>query len=225
MPATEAQRGVCVEAAGARLAGEIYLPPHPRGFVLFASSRDLMRLDLRQLDLSRSLNSRGLGTLVFDLVDASDDTNAETDLEVLSGRLLEAVEWSRRQWGVDGLPLGFVGSGLGSAAALVAAAALGPELSGVAIRGGRPDLAGDALAKVRAATLFIFAGDAPTEAESAITAAARLRGPQRILNLPSQLGRDGRWAATDAIGQWLQWHLAAAPAWQTGSERSARADR
>jgi putative phosphoribosyl transferase len=225
LPATEAQRGVCVEAAGARLAGEIHLPSDPSGFVLFASNRDLMRLDLRQLDLSRSLNSRGLGTLVFDLVDASDDAEVEGDLEVLSERLLEAVEWSRRQWGVDGLPLGLVGSGLASAAALVVAAALGPELSAVALRGGRPDLAGDGLGKVRVATLFIFGGDDPTEAEAAIAAAARVRGPQRILNLPSQLDRDGRWGGTAAICQWLDWHLTAVAPRQVRSEGSARARR
>jgi putative phosphoribosyl transferase len=207
MATTEIERGVCVEAAGARLAGELHLPPDPRGFVVFASSRDLMRLDNRQLDLSKSLNRRGLGTLLFDLVDASDGAEVEGDLEILSERLLEATEWSYRQRGVAELPLGFVGSGLGSAAAFVAAAALGSQVAAVATHGGRPDLARDGLAKVRAATLFLFAGDDPIEGEAAIAAASRVRGPQRIRNLSPRAEANGSWAATGAICRWMEWYL------------------
>lgn len=107
------------------MSGELYLPPQPRGLVLFASNRDLMRLDRRQVDLGEALNRRGIGTLLFDLVETTDDVETENDLEVLTERLLGASEWSSEQWGVGGLPLGYVGSGLGSAAALIAAVALG----------------------------------------------------------------------------------------------------
>jgi len=207
MPTTEIQRGVCVEAAGARLAGEIHVPPDPRGFVLFASNRDLMRLDRRQVDLGRALNRRGLGTLLFDLDETTDDLDLEGDLEVLTERLLEATEWSLEQRGVNDLPIGYVGSGLGSAAALVAAAALGPRICAVAAHGGRPDLAGEGLGKVQAPTLLVFGGDDPLEAQAAVAAAGKLRCPQRIRNLGSDGGSAGRWTATFAICRWMEWHL------------------
>lgn len=183
----------------------MHVPPEARGFVLFASDRPWIRLNRRQIDLSEALNESGLGTLLFDLVDAGDDV--EGNLEGLVERLLGASGWISERWGVAGLPLGYVSSGLGSAAALVAAAALGPELSAVAVRGGRPDLAGAALGKVQAATLFAFSGDDPIEAEAAISAAGRVRGPQRIRNYPSHEGSDGSWAATPAICSWMRWHL------------------
>ncbi len=205
MPTTEIQRGINVEAGETRLAGELHVPPQASGFVLFASDQPSMRLNRRQIDLSEALNESGLGTLLFDLVDPGDGLDGK--LEVLAERLLGASEWVSERWGVAGLPLGYVSSGLGSAAALVAAAELGPELRAVAIRGGRPDLAGPRLGKVEAATFFAFAGDNPVEAEAAISAASRVRGPQRLRNYPSQEGPNGSWGATPAICSWLQWHL------------------
>ena len=209
------QRGVCVEAAGARLAGEIRMPPRPRGFVLFASNRELMRLDRRQIGLGEALNDRGLGILLFDLVETTDDAEIEWDLEILTERLLGATNWSLGQKGVGDVPIGFVGSGLGSAAALVVAAALGPPVCAVAVNGGRPDLASDGLAKVEAATLLVFASDDPVEAEAAIAAAAKLRGPQRIRNVPTHTRPGGSWQATSAICRWMEWHLGS-PGWRIG---------
>jgi hypothetical protein len=113
-----------------------------------------MRLDRRQVALGEALNERGLGTILFDLVEATDDAETESDLEILTERLIGATEWSLGQWGVDRLPLGYVGSGLGSAASLVASVALGPTICAIASHGGRPDLAADGLGRVRAPTLF-----------------------------------------------------------------------
>lgn len=200
------QRGVCVEAAGARLVGWLELPPDPKGFVLFASSRDLMRIDRRQVDLSERLNRRGLGTLLFDLVETTDSAAVEADVGVLAGRLLGATGWSRKQWGVSGLPLGYVGSGLGSAAALSAAAALVPAVRAIASHGGRPDLAGGAIAEVRSPTLLLAGAEDPFELEAARTAAAQLPGPHRVGQMAPG-SETGRWAATPAICRWMEWHL------------------
>jgi hypothetical protein len=207
MPATGIQRGVCVEAAGARLAGEIHLPPDPRGFVLFASSRELMRLDRRQLGLSAALNERGMGTLLFDLVETTDDAEVERNLEILTERLLEAAEWGSEQWGVEGLPMGFVGSGLGSAAALVVAAALGSEVWAISIHGGRPDLADHGLAKVQAPTLLLADPNDPVESQAADAAAARLCAPHRIRRRRTEAAELGTWQATPAICHWMEWYL------------------
>ncbi len=197
-----------MEAAGARLAGSLYLPPDPTGLVIFASSRDLLRIDRRQVGLSEALNGRGLGTLLFDLVDASDSAEIEGNVGLLAGRLIGAAGWSRKQWGTGGLPLGFVGSGLGSAAALSAAAALIPKVGAIASHGGRPDLAGEALAGVLTPTLLLADAEEPVEVEAARTAAAYLSAPHRIHRVLHRAAQPGRWAATPSICRWMEWHLA-----------------
>jgi putative phosphoribosyl transferase len=194
-----------VEAAGARLAGWLYLPPEPKGFVIFASNRDLMRIDRRQIDLGEALNRRGLGTLLFDLVETTDRAEVESDIGVLAGRLIGATGWSRKQWGVSGLPVGYVGSGLGSAAALSAAAALVPRVRAIATHGGRPDLAGEAIAAVQTPTLFAADAEDPVELRAAEAAAARLAGPHRIHRAAGN--ENGRWPTTPAICHWMEWHL------------------
>ncbi|MGN6253765.1 MAG: alpha/beta hydrolase [Solirubrobacterales bacterium] len=197
-----------MEAAGARLAGWLCLPPDPRGFVIFASSRDLRRVDRRQVDLGEALNRRGLGTLLFDLVETTDSAEVEGDVGVLAGRLIGATGWSRRQWGVSGLPLGYLGSGLGSAAALSAAAALIPKVRAIVSHGGRPDLAGETLASVQTPTLLLADAEEPTEVEAARTAAAHLPAPHRIHRIWHRADQVGGWAATPAICRWMEWHLA-----------------
>ena len=166
-----------------------------------------MRIDHRQIGLSEALNEHGLGTLLFDLVETTEEADAARDLEILTERLLAATEWGGRQWGVEGLPVGFLGSGLGSAAALVAAAALGPAVCAVTCRGGRPDLAGAGLPRVQAPTLLLFSGDDPVEAEAAIAAAGQLRCAQRLRNMGTGAGPDGSWPAVLPICHWMEWHL------------------
>ncbi|MGN6663105.1 MAG: alpha/beta hydrolase [Solirubrobacterales bacterium] len=207
MPATAIQRGVCVEAASARLAGSLNLPPEPKGIVIFASSRDLTRIDRRQIALSEALNERGLGTLLFDLVETTDPAEVGCNVGILAGRLIGATGWSRKQWGVSGLPLGYVGSDLGSAAALSAAAALVPRVRAIASHGGRPDLAGEAIAEVRTPTLLLADAEDPLELEAARAAAARLSGPHRIHRVAHEENHFGRWVSTPAICRWMEWHL------------------
>jgi len=207
MPATAIQRGVCVEAAGARLAGWLYLPPDPLGFVIFASSQDLLRLDRRQVDLSEALNLRGFGTLLFDLVETTDSAEIENDTDALAARLLGATGWSRRQWGVKGLPFAYIGSGLGSAAALSAAAAIVPNVRAVVSHGGRPDLAGETIARVQTPTLLLADPDDPVETEAAQAAASHLGGPHRVRRAKLDGYELGRWRMTPAICHWIEWHL------------------
>jgi hypothetical protein len=205
--AVEIQRGVCVEVAGARLAGELYLPPNPNGFVLFASSRDLGRIDRRQVDLSEALNRRGLGTLLFDLVETSENSEVANHVEVLSRRLAEATEWSLEQWGVTDLPIGYVGSDLGSAAALSAAALLGPKIGAIVSHSGRPDLSCEDIGEVSAPTLLLVDADYPPVAAPNASAAARLRCPHRLREMKIEGKQVGAWKATPAICRWLEWHL------------------
>lgn len=198
-----------MEAAGARLSGWLYLPPEPSGFVIFASNRDLMRIDRRQVNLSEELNKRGLGTLLFDLVETTDNSDVENDVGILAARLISATGWSKKQWGVGGLPTGYVGSGLGSAAALSAAAAQVPKIRSIVSHGGRPDLAGDAILGVQTPTLFLADPEDPVEVEAATAAAARIPGPHRVRLGVSDTNGLGQWQMTPTISQWMEWHLGA----------------
>src|SRR5262249_22567618 len=111
------------------------------------------------------LNGGGLGTLLFDLLTPAEERidalsgELRFDIEFLSRRLIDVTNWVSRQ---DIVPhkhgLGLFGSSTGAAAALVAAAARGPTISAVVSRGGRPDLAGEALLQVNTPTLFIVGG-------------------------------------------------------------------
>lgn len=200
-------RGVSIEAAGAKLHGALDIPTEARGLVLFASSRNLGRIDARQSSLARELNRRGLGTLLFDLVEGSESAGDGCDVDVLTERLLGAAGWSTEQWGAEGLPIGFVGSGLGSAAALSAAAILAGKVGAVASHSGRPDLAVADLGEVHAPTLLVVeTSDSDLVAANAL-AAARLRCPHRLRKVRAGGRQMGGWAATPSICRWMEWHL------------------
>lgn len=206
-PTGALSRGVCIETAGAKLHGVLDVPVDARGLVLFASDRSFGRIDSRQGALARELNHRGLGTLLFDLVDSADGAGLAGDVEVLTERLLGATAWGGKQWGVEGLPVGYVGSGLGSAAALSAAAILGSKVDAVASHSGRPDLAVADLGQVSAPTLLVVdSHDGPLAATNALTA-ARLRCSHRLLKVQAGGEQNGTWAATPPICRWMEWHL------------------
>ncbi|HEU5062214.1 MAG TPA: hypothetical protein VFT79_03550 [Solirubrobacterales bacterium] len=200
-------RGVCVEAAGARLEGGLEIPAGARGVVLFASEMDFGRMDPRQRDLALALNRRGLGTLLFDLVESGDDAKAASDVDVLTERLIGATEWTSEQWGVDGLPIGYVGSGLGAAAALSAAALLGKEIGAVATRSGRPDLAVAGLGRVWAPTLLVADADDPYMVAGTRRVAGQLHCAHQLREVETRNGQRGAWAATPGICRWMEWHL------------------
>lgn len=200
-------RGVCIETAGAKLHGALDIPAGARGLVLFSSSRNLGRIDPRQSGLARELNRRGLGTLLVDLVEGTDGAGVSSDVDLLTERLLGATAWSGGQWGVEALPIGFVGSGLGSAAALSAAAILGDKVGAAASHSGRPDLAVADLGEVRAPTLLVVDADESPEGAANAMAAARLRCPHRLRKVPAEGLQVGSWAATPSICRWMEWHL------------------
>jgi dienelactone hydrolase len=107
------------------------------------------------------LQKAGLGTLLFDLLTAKEDEVYENrfDIPLLTGRLKAATQWVKGQAYAAKLKIGYFGASTGTAVALVAAADFGHEIRAVVSRGGRPDLAEDALRKVMAPTLLIIGGD------------------------------------------------------------------
>lgn len=146
------------------LQGDLGIPVQPHGIVLFAHGSGSSRHSRRNQYVARVLESRGLATLLIDLLtpdeEAVDDRTAEYrfDIEMLAGRLAAIVDWIRRQKETSALPIGLFGASTGGGAALMAAAARPQEIAAVVSRGGRPDLAGAALPHVTAPTLLIVGG-------------------------------------------------------------------
>jgi dienelactone hydrolase len=133
--------------------------------VLFAHGSGSSRHSPRNQFVARTLNRAGLGTLLFDLLtpeeEALDSYTREHrfNIGLLAERLVHATKWARQQEEARDLRIGYFGSSTGGAAALVAAAELPQDVGAVVSRGGRPDLAGDALPKVQGPTLLIVGGN------------------------------------------------------------------
>jgi putative phosphoribosyl transferase len=146
--------------------GEIHegvrgMPPGAEGMVLFAHGSGSGRLSPRNNYVAGVLRGRGIATLLFDLLTEVEDRVYETrfDIPLLTHRLILATEWVRQQVETRDLTIGYFGASTGAAAALEAAATLGPEIGAVVSRGGRPDLALESLARVQAPTLLIVGGN------------------------------------------------------------------
>jgi putative phosphoribosyl transferase len=150
----------------------VTLPPHggegllafpdgnAHGLVLFAHGSGSSRLSPRNAFVAEALRRAGLATLLFDLLtdhEAIERANV-FDIELLASRLRHGADWARNLAAGRDLPLGFFGASTGAAAALVAAAGR-HDIGAIVSRGGRPDLAGDALAHVEAPTLLIVGAD------------------------------------------------------------------
>ena len=143
------------------LSGDLEIPPNPVGLVLFAHGSGSSRFSRRNRAVARVLRASGVGTLLFDLLTENEEAidsytaHLRFDIELLTRRLVIVTEEIADDARVRPLGLAYFGSSTGGAAALRAAATLGSKIKAVVSRGGRPDLAGDALPHVKAATLLI----------------------------------------------------------------------
>ena len=143
------------------MEGLLALPAGARGIVLFAHGSGSSRHSPRNNFVARALNEKGIGTLLLDLLTLTEDLDYHTrfDMTLLTHRLLVATRWVKLQPLTRQLPLGYFGASTGAAAALQAAAALGPDVCAVVSRGGRPDLAGTHdLCRVKSPTLLLVGG-------------------------------------------------------------------
>jgi putative phosphoribosyl transferase len=154
-------RDVEVVSAGIRLEGSLTIPKGARGIVLFAHGSGSSRHSPRNRFVADVLHRTGLGTLLFDLLTGREevedriDAHLRFDIELLSDRVVGALDWMEAHPAAQGRRLGVFGASTGAAAALVAAAERPLLVGAVVSRGGRPDLAGSALREVRAPTLLI----------------------------------------------------------------------
>ncbi len=158
-------RSVLIEMDDATLEGDLAIPAEAAGLVLFAHGSGSSRKSPRNRFVARRLRAEGLATLLFDLLtateDAADSVTREYrfDIDLLARRLVGATDWLLARPEAQVLKLGYFGASTGSAAALMAARERPAHVHAVVSRGGRPDLAGPALPKVMAPTLFIVGGN------------------------------------------------------------------
>ena len=156
---------VQIPAGRAVLSGNLSIPQGAVVLVLFAHGSGSSRHSPRNQFVARTLNNAGLATLLFDLLTQQEEAiDMQTrehrfNIALLAERLVHATKWAKQQEQTRDLRAGYFGSSTGGAAALVAAAELPQDVGAVVSRGGRPDLAGEALPKVQAPTLLIVGGN------------------------------------------------------------------
>ncbi len=199
---------------GVELEGMLEVPEGASGVVLFAHGTGSSRHSPRNNAVAAALRESGrFGTLLFDLLTADEDVTYRTrfDIDLLTERLLAATRWVRDRPETGGSSLGFFGASTGAAGALRAAAALGDEVGAVVSRGGRPDLAGEALGDVGAPTLLIVGGRDTPVIEMNREAASRLRAEHEIVIVPGATHLFEEPGAleqvSDLAADWFERHL------------------
>lgn len=158
-------REVRIPAADAKLDGNLTVPENAVALVLFAHGSGSSRHSPRNQFVARTLNGDSLATLLFDLLTLEEEAfdihtrEHRFNIDLLAERLVHATKWAGQQKKTRDLHIGYFGSSTGGAAALVAAAELPQDVGAVVSRGGRPDLAGDALPQLQAPTLLVVGGN------------------------------------------------------------------
>lgn len=161
------REGIRIPAGNVHLAADLALPQGATGLVLFAHGSGSSRHSPRNRQVADVLNRGLIGTILIDLLtedeEAVDVRTAELrfDIDLLVGRLTAITGWIGKNKDLNRLGLGYFGASTGAAAALAAAADRPDAVQAVVSRGGRPDLAGEALKRVLAPSLFIVGGDDP----------------------------------------------------------------
>ncbi len=208
-----AQHELEVVTADVTLPGSLLMPMECEGVVIFAHGSGSSRSSPRNRAVAATLLERRCAALLFDLLTPQEERDRRNvfDIDLLGGRVVDATTWLRGLDQVRGLPIGLFGASTGSAAALVAAANLGDEIAAVVSRGGRPDLAGESLARVTAPTLLIV-GSRDTEvlalnqqAQRRLRAESELliiEGATHLFEEPGTLEQ-----VADAAGRWFLDHF------------------
>ena len=183
-------RLVRITSNSVSLDGNLNIPEGAIGIVLFAHGSGSSRHSPRNRYVAQTLRERGLATLLIDLLTPDEErqdmrtAHLRFDIGLLAGRLVGASDWLAQNTDTQRLSLGYFGASTGAGAALVAAAERQDKVGAVVSRGGRPDLAGQALARVQAPTLLIVGGeDVPVIAMNR-EALGKLRSTKKLEIVP-----------------------------------------
>jgi dienelactone hydrolase len=209
--------GVRITAEDAVIAGDLTIPEEAGGLVVFAHGSGSSRFSTRNRAVAVALNDRGLATLLLDLLTEQEDEidrvtrELRFDIGLLAGRVAAAVSWAGAHPDLRERAVGLFGASTGAAAALIAAADRPDAVAAVVSRGGRPDLAGGALAAVRAPTLLIVGGHDTVVIGLNETARRRIRGVVEIAIIPGATHLFEEPGALDEVarlaGDWFVTHL------------------
>jgi dienelactone hydrolase len=209
------------------LEGNLTLPEGARGIVLFAHGSGSSRFSPRNCYVAQQLNREKLATLLVDLLSPEEEAvdlrtaRLRFNIGLLAERLVGVTDWLVRQPDTRPLRIGYFGASTGAAAALVAAAERPQIVRAIVSRGGRPDLAGPALARVEAPTLLIVGGGDTPVIELNRAALAQLRCEKRLVIVPGATHLFEEPGALDEVArlarQWSERHLAREETPQTRS--------
>jgi putative phosphoribosyl transferase len=223
------ERMVHVPVDGVTIEGDLRIPPAARGIVAFAHGSGSSRFSPRNRYVAHVLEDAGLATLLLDLLtqreEAVDHLTAQFrfDIRLLAERLIAATDWLTHQPETRAFGLGYFGASTGAAAALIAAAERADIVRAVVSRGGRPDLAGDALARVRAPTLLIVGGRDKEVIQLNQAALQQLRTDKRLEIVPGATHLFEEPGTLEAVARlardWFLRYLVSAEAWRSGSRR------
>ena len=177
---------VAIGSGSTQILGDLEVPPNARGLVVFAHGTGSSRFSPRNRLVAHVLRDGGFATLLLDLLTESEEQadlhtrEFRFDIGLLADRVLSALDQMREHPAVRGLPVGLFGASTGAAAALLAAAG-DQSVRAVVSRGGRPDLAGDALHDVTAPTLLIVGGRDPRILAANERAIEQLAAPYQLV--------------------------------------------
>jgi putative phosphoribosyl transferase len=211
--------GVRIPVEGVSLDGDLALPEGATGLVVFAHGSGSSRLSPRNRMVAAALQDAGLGTLLFDLLTAEEEavdlrtTRLRFDIPMLARRLVAVSDWLAEQRETAGPLVGYFGASTGAGAALIAAAERPERVRAVVSRGGRPDLAADALPRVQAPTLLIVGGEDHVVIEMNRDALARMSAPASLEVVPGATHLFEEPGALDRVAalarEWFREHLSA----------------
>ena len=213
------ERLVRVPAGPVTLEGNLTLPEQSRGIVLFAHGSGSSRHSPRNRYVARLLNEAKLATLLIDLLTLHEEViDARTaqlrfDIDLLAERLVDATDWLTQFPDTKDLRIGYFGASTGAAAALAAAALRPDPVGAIVSRGGRPDLAGAALIRVRAPTLLIVGENDKQVIQLNRAALAQLRCEKQLVIVPGATHLFEESGALDVVARsardWFERHLIA----------------
>jgi pimeloyl-ACP methyl ester carboxylesterase len=212
-------RAIRIASGAALLDGDLVVPERPLGLVVFAHGSGSSRFSGRNRAVAAALPDGGFATLLLDLLTPEEEAidvrtrEYRFDIERLGQRVVSAVDWSGSDAAVSALPVACFGASTGAAAALIAAAERPGNVRAVISRGGRPDLAGDALAHVQAPTLLIVGGADVEVIELNRRAMQRMHAEVRLEIVPGATHLFEEPGALETVARlalaWCRRHLAA----------------